>query len=380
MEDKNHNIEELFRNSFSDYEENVRPELWNKISNQLDSSAVSGPDSAASGSAGSGTTSLVTGAIKWVAITAFVAATGVGAYYLVSEKNPDKSTSEPSQSVGTIITESGPSSTVNSQSQTSDDSKVSISHETEKNQSVIQNTATDQEQDHPLSSVSAHSDNQTVQNSGSSLNSTNRSGQTRSESTGIENNVAGQNQNQSSANESVVSQKNVFKLQADKLSGHAPLTVRFQASGTASQIEWDFGDGTNERNSSALSHTFSSPGEYVVSAKVIDGTTLKSEKITIFVTENIDIQDIPNIFTPNGDGINDFFRFDSFKFTEIEVFVYDQNGNQVFRFTDPSQGWDGSLKTGAEAKEGTYLYTIFATSQTGLKHQQKGWVKLIRNK
>ena len=90
-----------------------------------------------------------------------------------------------------------------------------------------------------------------------------------------------------------------------------------------------------------------------------------------------------NIFTPNNDGINDFFTpvfFNDVVLTEIQIF--DRWGNQLHtNATDLIQLWDGSLEGGREAKVGVYYYHIryeelnFAGN---IPRESKGWVSLVR--
>ncbi len=98
------------------------------------------------------------------------------------------------------------------------------------------------------------------------------------------------------------------------------------------------------------------------------------------VTINIDPCDIlvPTAFTPNGDGMNDFFRvvgrlgyFRDFKFS-----IYNRWGERVFYTEDIDAGWDGTYK-GITADLGTYFYMATYTLYDK-KHMMKGDFHLIR--
>lgn len=381
MEDKNQNIEELFRDTFSDYEEKVSPELWEKISGRLDSAPLPGSESGVSGTGVSGGAAFTSGIVKWVAIAALVAASGTGVYYLTSQNQ-----SAVTETV--LITPDAPevslspsTEEVNVQTVAGEKPVKPETELSEKSNTLNSASTTAQELSDSEPKASASIENQ-INNTELPVSASNKAGagktETASSGSGTLNPAVSSPANPVSDNAS--DQNNQIRIKADQLKGHAPLTVNFRAEGAGTNLEWSFGDGSIEKNTSALNHTFTNPGEYQVTVKSTAGGIQKSDKITILVTENLDIQYIPNVFTPNGDAINDYFRFEASGFTEIEVIVIDQSGNQVAKFTDPAQGWDGNLKTGAEAKEGTYLYTIFATSPDGRKHQQKGWVRLIRKK
>ncbi len=67
---------------------------------------------------------------------------------------------------------------------------------------------------------------------------------------------------------------------------------------------------------------------------------------------------IVNAFTPNSDGVNDFWDFVNLQFyTEIKIAVYDQNGIRVFDCVNQDCKWDGKIK-GKELPVGPYFYNI----------------------
>jgi len=379
VEDKNQNIEELFRDTFSDYEESVRPDLWNQISGSLDAAGVSGSGSTVSGGTGQVASFITSAAAKWVAIAAIVAITGSAAFYLYSGKqSSEKSeTNNPQneQPSGTVAQPENESAPV----QINTDDNFSVSNEEPVTSSTISKII-DSESVNPSLSSSSSSDKE-VSNAPSELTTpAPKTGILKNESGVSRPATASQNPASIKANEPSPVVSTPLKIQADKVTGKAPLTVEFRVSDISYSVDWNFGDGSSQRNSSIIRHTFENPGEYEVTAKAAEQNGGRIEKIKIKVTENIDIQNIPNIFTPNGDGINDRFRFSSDQFAEIEVIIIDQNGGKAARITDTDSGWDGTLKSGAEAQDGTYLYTIFATSHSGQKIQQKGWVRLVRKK
>ena len=77
--------------------------------------------------------------------------------------------------------------------------------------------------------------------------------------------------------------------------------------------------------------------------------------------ENCAIYELPNVFTPNGDGDNDFFiPFPNWRFVEsIDMKMYNRWGNLVFETQDPAILWDGTDVSGQDLKNGIYLYSGF---------------------
>lgn len=105
-------------------------------------------------------------------------------------------------------------------------------------------------------------------------------------------------------------------------------------------------------------------GCYVVTA--LDRLGNESEKTNRFCIGNCPIYDLPNTFTPNGDGYNDLFtprkplRFVS----RVELEIFNRWGQKVFETTDPEIKWDGKdQKTGKELPDGVYFYAGYYYEQ-----------------
>jgi gliding motility-associated-like protein len=88
---------------------------------------------------------------------------------------------------------------------------------------------------------------------------------------------------------------------------------------------------------------------------------------------------VPNVFSPNGDGLNDIFKIEHLKFEKLLEFkIFNRYGQLVFESQDPQQGWDGSYK-GKTADAGVYYYRIVvALPPDGMAKVFKGDVTLIR--
>jgi len=110
----------------------------------------------------------------------------------------------------------------------------------------------------------------------------------------------------------------------------------------------------------------------------IYGFKEKSNSNTICLTVEPKIF-IPNSFTPNGDGTNDYFNpIGSFVDRSDYYFtVYNRWGELVFIATDVGKGWDGTYLD-APAAEGVYVYHVVFTDANGEKLRFRGAVTLIR--
>jgi len=67
---------------------------------------------------------------------------------------------------------------------------------------------------------------------------------------------------------------------------------------------------------------------------------------------------IPNVFTPNGDQVNDYFEVETDGTTVYEFSVFTRIGTRVYYSKSPRIFWDGNSLDGKELKEGIYYYVI----------------------
>lgn len=81
-------------------------------------------------------------------------------------------------------------------------------------------------------------------------------------------------------------------------------------------------------------------------------------------TEKVKLE-LPNIFSPNNDGANDYFEIKSEGLTDFSLVVLDMNGKPVFQTTDPGFKWDGMNLSNEKVKDGNYLYYITARDAEG---------------
>jgi gliding motility-associated-like protein len=87
---------------------------------------------------------------------------------------------------------------------------------------------------------------------------------------------------------------------------------------------------------------------------------------------------VPSAFTPNGDGLNDYFRPIAVGITRIEYFrVFNRWGQMVFSTTINEQGWDGKIG-GKDQPSGTFVWLVKGVDFTGKVVFAKGTVTLIR--
>ena len=100
--------------------------------------------------------------------------------------------------------------------------------------------------------------------------------------------------------------------------------------------------------------------------------------------ENCPLYQLPNVFTPNGDGSNDTFRPFPYRFVEsIDLQVFNRWGGLVFETSDPDINWDGRDSGGNILADGVYyyhcrVYVQRSDGSRGIYDQLKGFIEILK--
>ena len=176
----------------------------------------------------------------------------------------------------------------------------------------------------------------------------------------------------------------------EDFSAEAPLHVRLEsvtaALPTTAQIEWHI---RNTRTGSAITRydenvelDLVEAGLTEVKAQVRDNDiTLETAVIRITISESV--LQMPNAFSPNGDGINDKYQAKSTSksIVEFHAYIFNRYGQKLYDWTDWNNrdgGWDGTYK-GHPVKDGVYYVYVKARGADGLEYDIKRDVNLLRN-
>ncbi|WP_214073561.1 gliding motility-associated C-terminal domain-containing protein [Mucilaginibacter sp. dw_454] len=135
--------------------------------------------------------------------------------------------------------------------------------------------------------------------------------------------------------------------------------------------------------------TQNDPTKLVITVKVLTPgmvqsiVKIKGEQIDPVLANNVDqsVQQvyplvITNVFTPNGDGVNDTFVIPGLEtYSDTELTVINRWGNVVYQKTNYKNDWDGSGLV-----EGTYFYVLRAKNKAGVWDTYKGYLTLLRTR
>ena len=162
----------------------------------------------------------------------------------------------------------------------------------------------------------------------------------------------------------------------DPDNGEAKLEVEFSPKdadngGNESEIDylWEAYEVTDQDNiltSEGNIITFERPGQYVTwMTASYDQCTFRFDVTDNYVRVDSSLLEVPNVFTPNEDGLNDYFQVKSVSLRSFTGKVFNRWGRLIYEWDDwktQEAGWNGrNQNDGSEAPAGTYYYVIEAT-------------------
>ena len=175
--------------------------------------------------------------------------------------------------------------------------------------------------------------------------------------------------------------------------GSAPLKAYFKANpqdvGDYTPLyEWRFTRVGEEkpllvRYEEETQYTFNQSGSFTVELLVsfVQGTDTiaynMDDPFNITISESK--LEVPNAFTPNGDGINDVFRVkEGYKsIVRFRAIVFSRWGKKLYEWNDPAGGWDGR-SGGSDVPDGAYYRNIEARGADGKNYHIKKTINLLR--
>ncbi len=163
--------------------------------------------------------------------------------------------------------------------------------------------------------------------------------------------------------------------------GMAPLNVNFiNGSSNAVSYSWNLGNGQSSTTTDP-STVYTATGSYLVTLIATNASGCSDTASAIIEVTEVSVLVIPNVFTPNGDGNNDYFKpVLAEGLSKFNMVIYDRWGLKMSEVTNESLGWDGNAKNGSDAPDGTYYYIVTADGADGKKYEFTGYVSLIRAK
>ena len=169
-----------------------------------------------------------------------------------------------------------------------------------------------------------------------------------------------------------------FELSETSISLLEPVVFIDNYSVGADYWLWDFGDSTTNTFPNPNKHEYAEAGLYTI------GLTTRTEYGCLdYLEKRLNVERhqtlyIPKSFTPNGDGINDFFQIVGEDLEYVKVFVYDRWGKEIFHGEGEDAKWDGKIK-GTNLPIGSYAFLVEYKQVNQIKQLVRGNVIISRN-
>ncbi|MEO7312755.1 MAG: gliding motility-associated C-terminal domain-containing protein [Chitinophagaceae bacterium] len=160
------------------------------------------------------------------------------------------------------------------------------------------------------------------------------------------------------------------------------LTIANNSGGSIASYAWDFGDGTSANVRDPLPHGYPTPiiETFYTIRLTLTGTLGCTDDTTVRVRAlNNCVIAVPNGFTPNGDGLNDFlYPTNAYKAGNLIFRVFNRFGQLMFEARNPLQRWDGKYQ-GEPQPTGAYVWMLsYTDTENGKLVNQKGTTVLLR--
>jgi gliding motility-associated-like protein len=138
--------------------------------------------------------------------------------------------------------------------------------------------------------------------------------------------------------------------------------------------DWEFSDGISYITSAFL-HTFPIRGIYGLNLTITDQTGCSSTTSAKIMAGHF--IDVPNVFSPNADDINDYLLIRTNGINLFSLEIYTRSGIMVFKAESPTLVWDGRSLSGHEMSPGIYYYVVKQLDgEAGL--ETRGFLHLMR--
>lgn len=174
-------------------------------------------------------------------------------------------------------------------------------------------------------------------------------------------------------------------LQAgERFSGRAPMEVTFNAGVLFSsdrmhylwEISTDPGYGNPDVSyEPEFVRRFDKMGTYYIRLSLTDldtDSTTQYDEFTFTLAESKLL--VPNLFTPNGDGVHDVLKVSYESLVSFKAAIFNRWGKRIHSWDNPDEGWDGG-----DSKPGVYFIVVEAEGADGQKYQVRKAVHLLRS-
>lgn len=379
------NIEELFRSGLEDMEVPVNDKMWSSISKNISTSGASGASTAAGGSAGG--SSLLTylglaGAACVVGVVGTLLYTNISEDSVFDNMPLSKMMPHPQQ------IENQKTDEVAHLTEVTENTNIEAVPASQEDRNIVEEITQPSSAKDPIVKEETDKPKKTVvvveEHSHDYGNSwvdylLTPSNKTYTEPSSDE--VVANTESQTSVKTTITEVEDdeiIASIVAAPVGGYAPLEVSFAHHSEKGNVQWDFGDGDDSKETNPT-HVFEKYGKYTVTLTITDDAGNQYQDFRVIeVLPNSALTKIPNVFTPNLDGVNDGYKVEGKNIEAFNLAILNTQGEILYQSNSINDVWDGKDKFGEDLPVGTYVVVISARGIDGKKYEHSGTVTLNR--
>ena len=178
--------------------------------------------------------------------------------------------------------------------------------------------------------------------------------------------------------------------QGGSYTGPAPIEIRFLSRVTSDRTnlryEWAVCTDANCENAiltrydEDMDYTFMSAGTTYIQLRISDTDSLYVDyySLPISITVSESMLELPNAFSPNGDGINDRYTVTHQSLVSFEAHIFNRWGQELYSWSigNIDDGWDGTYK-GKTVSNGVYFIVVVAEGADGIEYKKKSSINVM---
>lgn len=162
------------------------------------------------------------------------------------------------------------------------------------------------------------------------------------------------------------------------------VTFTDQSTGVNQLVSWTWDASNNapitNTTPASVTTSYNLPGDYPVILLIKDSKgCFDSYSVTIHVDGDFMV---PNVITPNGDGINDYLSLDYDILDHFDIHVVNRWGNLIYSASNQkgAKFWDGKTTSGTVCNDGVYFYILNVVLKGGQPLKKEGFIELLGTK
>ncbi|HIS09640.1 MAG TPA: gliding motility-associated C-terminal domain-containing protein [Candidatus Avibacteroides excrementipullorum] len=178
--------------------------------------------------------------------------------------------------------------------------------------------------------------------------------------------------------------------EGEAFTGSAPIVIRFNAGvaepSSALRFEWQVSRFSDmealelTRFDEETELDFVEAGTLYVRVIITDSEselTYESSPFSVTVSESK--LEMPNAFSPNGDGINDVYKITYESIISLDAYIFNRWGQQIYHMdlSNVDEGWDGTYH-GKQVKDGVYFIMVKAVGSDGVEYTKRKDINILR--